>query len=115
MLTDNEIIAYLFLLHQAKTRPDENSSPGGMLLPAFAWKSAFENDRAHEAYRFLSRFSLVRIARDIRRRADGTVVGLKDGLNDDVVIQPHRFWVDRSERIDEASAASSDCRPNALP
>ncbi len=92
-LTDNEIIAYLFLLHQAKTRPDENSGPG-MLLPAFAWMSAFENDRAHEAYRFISRFGLVRIARDMRRRADGTVVGLSDGLDHGVVIQPHRFWVD---------------------
>jgi hypothetical protein len=93
-LTDNEIIAYLFLLHQAKTRPEENVSPGGMLLPARAWMSAFENNRAHEAYRFLSRFGLVQIARDIRRRADGTVVGLKDGLDEDVVIEPHRFRID---------------------
>lgn len=93
-LTDNEIIAYLFLLHQAKTRPEENSSSGGMLLPALAWTHAFESDRAHEAYRFLSRFGLVRFTRDINRRADGTVVGLKEGLEDDVVIEPHRFWVD---------------------
>lgn len=93
-LTDNEIIAYLFLLHQAKTRHDENSGPGGMLLPAFAWSAVFENDRAHEAYRLLSRFGLVRIARDARRRADGTIIGLNEGLDDDVVIEPHRFWVD---------------------
>jgi hypothetical protein len=67
--------------------------------------SAFENDRAHDAYRFLSRFSLVRIARDIRQRADGAVVGIKRGLEDDIVIEPHRFWVDLSALENSAVTA----------
>ena len=94
-LTDNEIIAYLFLLHQAKMRPEENSG-AGMLLPARAWTAAFELDRAYEGYRLLSRYGLVRILRDERRRADGTLEGLNEGLDEDVVIEPHRFWVDTS-------------------
>ena len=67
-----------------------------MLLPAFAWNGAFELDRAFEGYRLLSRYGLIRIKRDDRRRADGTVEGLNEGLDEGVVIEPHRFWVDIS-------------------
>lgn len=93
-LEDNEIIAYLFLLHQAKLYPEQNSGPG-IPLTRFAWAEAFGNSRAYESYRLLSRFGLIKIKRDDRRHADGTVAGLRgSGQRRRIATEPHHYWVD---------------------
>jgi hypothetical protein len=92
-LTDSEIIAYLYLLHHAKLRPDENAGDG-MMLTRFAWAEAFGVSRGYEAYRFLERFGLISVIRDERRRADGTIEGLDEVIDQEIEISPHRFKVD---------------------
>jgi hypothetical protein len=92
-LLDNEIIAYLFLLHQAKISPEQNSG-AGMPLPRYAWAEAFGSYRAYESYRFLARFGLVQVQRDERRRANGTLRDFRRGAGGAATVQSHRFSID---------------------
>jgi hypothetical protein len=90
-LEDNEIIAYLFCCTRLKLHPEQNSGPG-IPLTRFAWAEAFGSSRAYEAYRMLSRFGLIKIRRDERRHADGTVAGLAgSGQRQRIATEPHRI------------------------
>jgi hypothetical protein len=92
-LEDNEIVAYLFLLHQAKRRPAENNGEG-MPLTRFGWSAAFGTSRAYGDYRLLSRFGLIRFLHDPNRSATGRVAGLGETPGRRPATEPHRFWVD---------------------
>ena len=105
-LEDNEIIAYLFLLHQAKLHPELNNGGPGIPLTRFAWQEAYGKSRAYESYRMLSRYGLIKIKRDDRRLANGTVAGLRSsGEQQRIATEPHRYWVDATALQQQANPA----------
>lgn len=65
---------------------------GFIAVPRSLWTDAFGDTRAHTGYRLLYRFGLIRMLRQDRRRADGTVEDIAElGY---APFEPMRFAVD---------------------
>jgi hypothetical protein len=57
----------------------------------------------------LSRIGLIKIKRDERRHADGTVAGLRgSGQRQRIATEPHRYWVNAAALQREAVPAITD-------
>ncbi|OLM28644.1 hypothetical protein Ae717Ps2_6240 [Pseudonocardia sp. Ae717_Ps2] len=104
-LESNEIIAYFMLLRSWQATPVEQRD-AGILMSRISFSLAFGRGRGGEAYRMLSRYGLVGIDRDPRRRDDGTV---RHHNSDDILTttrtDPHRFHVHDAEAL-QVSAVS---------